>query len=48
MERQVFVFFSVVNTLCIVINCINGNYGNIAINIIALVACLSVLRGEKR
>ena len=48
MERQVFVFFSVVNTLCLVINCINGKYENIAINIIGLVACLSVLRGEKR
>lgn len=47
-KRQVFIFFSVMNTWCLVINCINGNYGNITINIIEVVACLTVLRGEKR
>lgn len=48
MPRQVFIFLSVMNTWCAVINYSRGNYENIAINIIALVACLTVLRGEKR
>lgn len=48
MERQLFIFLSVLNTLCAVINYSRGNYGNIALNIIALVACLTALRGWKR
>lgn len=47
-KRQVFIFLSVLNTLCAAINYSRGNYGNIAMNIIAIVACLIVARGEKR
>lgn len=47
-KRQVFTFLSVLNTLCAAINYSRGSYGNIAMNIIAVVACLAVLRGEKR
>ncbi len=48
MTRQVFVFFGMLNILSAAINYSDGNYENIVINIIALVACLTVLRGEKR
>lgn len=48
MTRQVFIFLSMLNILCAAINYSRGNYVNIAINIIAVVACLAVLRGEKR
>lgn len=48
MERQLFIFLSVLNTLCAAINYSRGNYGNIALNIIAVLVCLAVLRGEKR
>lgn len=48
MTRQVFIFLIALNTLYAAINYSRGNYGNIAINIIAVVACLAVLRGEKR
>ena len=48
MTRQVFIFLSMLNTLCAAINYSRGNYGNIAMNIIALVACLTALRGWKR
>lgn len=47
-KRQVFIFLSVLNTLCAAINYSRGNYGNIVMNIIAIVACLIVVRGEKR
>lgn len=48
MTRQVFIFFSMLNIWSAAINYSHGNYENIVINIIALVACLTVLRGEKR
>lgn len=48
MTRQVLIFLSMLNILFAAINYSRGNYENIAINIIALVACLTVLRGEKR
>lgn len=48
MPRQVFVFLSMLNILCAAINYSDDNYENIAINIIALVACLTALRGGKR
>lgn len=49
MTRQVFIIFlSMLNILFAAINYSHGNYENIVINIIALVACLTVLRGEKR
>lgn len=48
MTRQVFIFLIVLNTLFAAINYSRGNYENIVINIIALVSCLIVLRGEKR
>lgn len=48
MTRQVFIFLSVLNTLYVAINYSRGSYGNIAMNIIAVVACLVVLIGEKR
>lgn len=46
-KTSIYFFLSVLNTLCVAINYSRGNYGNIVINIIALVACLVVLRGEK-
>lgn len=48
MTRQVFIFLIALNILFAAINYSHGNYENIVINIIALVACLTVLRGEKR
>lgn len=48
MKGQVFIFLIALNTLYAAINYSRGNYVNIAINIIAVVACLAVLRGEKR
>ena len=48
MTKIVFIFLIALNSLYEAINYSRGNYGNIAINIIAVVACLTVLRGEKR
>ena len=48
MTRQVFIFLSMLNILLAAINCSHGNYENIVINIIALVACLVAFIGEKR
>lgn len=48
MTRQVFIFLSMLNILFAAINYSHGNYENIVINIIALLACLTAFIGEKR